>query len=104
VRGRANEAERLGLSETGLAILGLIAPRRDDWAAEPPQKLIDLAGLLEEAVAGEVEIVDWTRKDDVQREMRKQLKRRLRIAGYDDPQLDALANQIVDLLKVRRAP
>lgn len=102
VRGRAGEAERLGLSETGLAILGLIAPPRADMVAEPNQKMIDLAGLLEEAVAGQLEIVDWPRKDDVQREMRKQLKRRLRVAGFTEEQLDALANQIVDLLKVRR--
>ena len=41
---------------------------------------------------------------DVQREMRKQLKRRLRVAGFGEDELDGLANQIVDLLKVRRAP
>ena len=38
----------------------------------------------------------------VTEEMRKQLKRRLRVAGIDEGKLDALANQIVDLLKVRR--
>jgi type I restriction enzyme R subunit len=104
VRGRANEAERLGLSETGLAILGLIAAPQPGMVAEPEQKMIDLAGLLEEAVAREVEIVDWQQKDDVQREMRKQLKRRLRIAGFAEERLDGLANQVVDLFKVRRRP
>jgi type I restriction enzyme R subunit len=102
VRGRAGEAERLGLSETGLAIFGLIAPPREGVAAEPDQVMIELAALLEEAVAKEVDIVDWTRKDDVQREMRRQLKRRLRVAGFGEGELDPLANQIVDLLKVRR--
>lgn len=103
VRGRAGEAARLGLSETGLAILGLIAPTREGVIGEPKQKMIDLASLLEEAVAAQVEIVDWQRKDDAQREMRKQLKRRLRVAGVAEEQLDPLANQIVDLLKVRRS-
>lgn len=102
VRGRAGEAERLGVSETALAILGLIAPTREGTTGEPKQKMIDLATLLEESVAKEVEIVDWPRKEDVQREMRRQLKRRLRVAGVEEDQLDSLANQIVDLLKVRR--
>lgn len=101
VRTRANEAERLGLSETGLAIFGLVAPPMDGRVSEPSQQMIELAALLEESVASEVEIVDWPRKDDVQREMRRQLKRRLRAAGIVEERLDPLASQIVDLLKVR---
>lgn len=103
VRGRAGAAERLGLSETGLAILGLIAPPSADKVAEPNQKMIDLAGMLEKAVAVEVEIVDWEQKGDLQREMRKQLKKPLRVAGFAEDRLDVIASQIVDLLKARRA-
>ncbi len=101
VRTRAGEAERLGLSETGLAILGLIRPQ-GDRVAEPDRAMIELAALLEEGLAGEVEIVDRQHKDDVQREMRRKLKRQLRAGHYAEAKLDPLANQIVDLLKARR--
>jgi len=103
VRNRAGEAERLGLSETGLAILGLLRPRDEHVADDADPALVELAGLLEEGLAGEVEIVDWQHKDDVQREMRRRIKRQLRAAHYAEDRLDPLASQIVDLLKARRS-
>lgn len=102
VRTRAGEAERLGLTETGLAILGLIRPKDSQVAEDANPAQVELAGLLEEGVTRELEIVDWQHKDDVQREMRKKIKRLLRAAHYAETQLDPLANQIVDLLKARR--
>lgn len=62
----------------------------------------ELATLLEESVEPETAIIDWARKDDVHREMRKKLKRQLRASGYASEQLDAIAAQLVDLLKVRK--
>lgn len=102
VRNRAGEAERLGLSETGLAILGLLRPLTERVADDADPALVELVGLLEEGLASQVSIVDWQHKDDVQREMRRKIKRQLRAAHYTDDRLDPLANQIVDLLKARR--
>jgi type I restriction enzyme, R subunit len=101
MRGRASDAARLGLSSTGLAILGLLRPVDGLRAGEADQRKVDLANVLEEYVAGHTAIVDWTHKDDVQREMRKLLKRQLRVAGYGEAALDGLAAQIVELLKAR---
>jgi type I restriction enzyme R subunit len=45
---------------------------------------------LEEQLEAQVGIVDWTHKDDVQREMRKLIKRQLRAAGFTpDEAIDA---------------
>lgn len=58
--------------------------------------------MLEEAVEPETQIVDWVRKDDVHREMRKKLKRHLRASGFEAEQGESIAVQLVDLLKVRK--
>jgi type I restriction enzyme R subunit len=46
-------------------------------------------------------IVDWAQKDDVQREMRRLIKRHLRAAAYATDKIDAVAESVVDLLKRR---
>lgn len=102
VRNRAGEAERLGLSETGLAILGLMRPQGEAVADDADPALVELSGLIVEGLAVEVGIVDWQHKEDIQREMRRRIKRQLRAAHYPEDRLDPLANQIVDLLKARR--
>ncbi|WP_437533289.1 type I restriction endonuclease subunit R [Sorangium sp. So ce726] len=110
IRGRAETAETLGLSETGLAIYGLVSERKPLTAAEKTgnaygkvdESRKELASLLEEQLEPQVSLVDWVHKDDVQREMRKRIKRQLRAAGFTDDKIDATAESIVDLMKRRR--
>ncbi|WP_437587336.1 type I restriction endonuclease subunit R [Sorangium sp. So ce1000] len=110
IRGRAETAETLGLSETGLAIYGLISERKPLTAAENKgsaygkvdESKKELASLLEEQLEPQVSLVDWVHKDDVQREMRKRIKRQLRAAGFTDDKIDATAESIVELMKRRR--
>lgn len=110
IRGQAEVAEELGLSETGFAIYGLLATPAPLTAAEkkgaPYGAKIDpakqeLASLLEEQLAPQVGIVDWIHKDDVQREMRRVIKRQLKAAGASAEKVEGLAEGIVDLLKRR---
>jgi len=109
MRGRAEAAQKLGLSETGLAIYGLLRPPADR-AADAPAAPVDgkpndatvaLAGLLEEHLSPHAGIVDWQVKEDVQREMRRVIKKHLRAASYPSAGLDRLAEGIVDLLRRR---
>ncbi len=110
IRGEAGVAEKLGLSETGFAIYGLLKGPAPLTAAEtkgtPYGATVDeaktaLASLLEEQLAPQVGIVDWAHKDDVQREMRRLIKRQLRAASYAADRIDAAAESVVDLLKRR---
>ncbi|MEO5725796.1 MAG: type I restriction enzyme endonuclease domain-containing protein, partial [Byssovorax sp.] len=111
-RGHAQAAEKVGLSEIGFAIYGLLVERRtrtvSDTRSAPYGAAIDepkreLASLLEEQLAPKSEIIDWIHKDDVQREMRQLIKRQLRAASYGASEIDAVAESVVDLLKRRRA-
>ncbi|MCB9627690.1 MAG: type I restriction endonuclease subunit R [Sandaracinaceae bacterium] len=109
LRQRSAIAEDLGLTETGLAIYGLLVTEPDqDGVLETqlPYGQLDeakkaLAEVIEEAARPHVRIVDWVRKEDVQREMRRAIKRHLQAASYSDSVRSALAPKILDLLKAR---
>jgi type I restriction enzyme R subunit len=109
IRGHGEIAEKVGLSETGFAIYGLIAEPKPMTLAEPKGALFgkvdeakkELASLLEDQLSQHVAIVDWAHKDDVQREMRRLIKRQLRASGYPTAKIDSVAESIVDLLKRR---
>src|SRR5262249_13729594 len=85
-RGRADVAASAGMTETSFAIYGLIADPRPSRIAEAggtaygakiDESKKELAGILEEQLEPQVTIVDWVTKDDVQREMRRVIKRQL---------------------------
>ncbi len=101
LRGHAEAAERLGLTETGFAIYGLLAQTTSTKIDDAKK---ELAAILEEQLEAQVAIVDWVHKDDVQREMRRLIKRQLRAASYPADKIDAVAESVVDLLKRRRRP
>ena len=46
--------------------------------------------------------MDWPAKDEVQREMRRLIKRQLKAAGIADDKRETMAESIVDLMKRRR--
>ncbi|CAM3556696.1 type I restriction endonuclease subunit R [Deinococcus frigens] len=59
-----------------------------------------LAGTLEETIK-KLTVVDWSHKEDVQREMRRQIKRELRAAGVSAEVLEGLTAAIVDVARAR---
>jgi type I restriction enzyme R subunit len=109
LRGHAGAAEKLGLTETGFAIYGLLAEPKVGLLKESSGAVYatidepkrELAALLEEQLEPQAAIVDWAHKDDVQREMRRLIKRQLRAANTPQDKIDALAESVVDLMKRR---
>ena len=110
LQGHAQAAEKLGLSETGFAIyaqvrqalVGVVQRRSGaSVAADSDPATIRLAGDLETALSDFADIVDWRAKDDVQREMRRSIKRRLRDLALPDETVARLAESLVELLKQR---
>ena len=109
IRGHGEAAQELGLSETGFAIYGLIAEAKPMSLAEPKGRPYgqvgeakkELASLLEELLTPQTAIVDWAHKEDVQREMRRLIKKQLKAASYPAAKIDSVAESVVDLLKRR---
>ena len=97
-------AAELGLSPVSFAIFELI--RLGDGDAAPgawaEQDLKDAALALERVIRQHTGVVEWQSNPDVQRLMRRDIKRELRPSGnYGEPQLDELANRIVELAQRR---
>lgn len=107
IRGQAEVAEKVGLSETAFAIYGLLQPDGSSLAGEAVatykinEANKELASLIEEAIEPHTALVDWVRKEDVQREMRKQIKRRLKAAQVAHEKVDVLTTSILELAKAR---
>jgi type I restriction enzyme R subunit len=103
LRGHNEVAESLGMTETSFAIYGLIADPKPMTLAEPrgpaygkiDEAKKELAEILEEQLAAQVGIVDWTTKDEVQREMRRLIKRQLKAASVPDEKRETMAESIV---------
>jgi type I restriction enzyme R subunit len=72
------------------------------YGDKPDPAKVALSTLLEEAVAPHIGIVDWVSREDVQKDMRRLVKRQLRAAHVPEDKLDVLAEQVVDLLKRRQ--
>lgn len=116
VESEAEVASQHGLSPVSFAIYELLEPRDDPTAdtsvlreerapyrAQFDHQLTEVARRVESALSRHM-VVDWQWNLEVQREMRRDVKRELRAAGdFTEERLDALAGQIVELARRRSA-
>ena len=108
VRGHEKAADVEGMSETGFAIYGLLkgasvaSVAAEGASSYGGDRTKEVATEIEAAVAPHIAIVDWARKTDVQRRMRRQIKRRLPDDLYSKGEQDRLAAALIDLLRVRK--
>ena len=114
VHSEANVATRHGLSPLSLAIYGILGgpsgegdgerrARQDagSYIIDMDADMRDVALKVEGVLAGHA-VIEWQSNDDVQRQMRRDVKGSLRATGrYDEGQLDELANRIVQVAKSR---
>ena len=114
VHGEANVAARHGLSPVSLAIYEILQgpsaeseeerhARQDagSYVIDVDVDKRDVALRMEGVLAGHA-VIEWQSNDDVQRQMRRDVKGSLRATGrYDEDQLDELANRIVQVAKSR---
>ena len=114
VHGEATVAARHGLSPVSLAIYEMLLEpsgvgeeerlARQDAGAyviEVDASMRDVALRVEEVLTGHA-VIEWQTNEDVQRQMRRDVKGSLRATGlYDEAQMDELANLIVQVAKSR---
>ena len=83
-------------SET--AARGELEPYREEFGRE----MDELAKQVDGALAAYTGLIDWRANPDAQRQMRRDIKRRLREGGeYSPGQLDRLSRRIVEIAKRR---
>ena len=115
VHGEATVAARHGLSPVSLAIYEILQGptieeteeerqvRQDagSYVIDVDSDMRDVALRVEEVLTGHA-VIEWQTNEDVQRQMRRDVKGSLRATGlYDEAQMDELANLIVQVAKSR---
>jgi type I restriction enzyme R subunit len=109
LRSVASIAESMGLTPVSFALYELllqdtsemslkVAEERTPYHAIVDEPKRELASLLEEQLRA-LAVVDWRTKDDVQREMRRQVKRQLRASGFDSAQIESLTSAVIDIAR-----
>ena len=115
IRSEADIAAQHGLSPVSFAIYelldnaptvsasdGVIREGSGAYRTHFDEDLKDVALKVDKVVSRHKAVVDWQSNLEVQREMRRDIKRELRESGnYTDERLDELANQIVELARRR---
>ena len=119
VQSEAEIAAEHGLTPVSYAVYELLAagdggePAADGAAAEGngvyrtklDADLTRVARQVEGAIERHRDVIDWQSNLEVQREMRRDIKRELRGTGeYTEERLDELAHQIVEAARQRSGP
>ena len=103
--GQKETAESLGLNEDSYAVFGLLRQHLGSGDGEDEAEGHNMTGLaisIFETLEGEA-VIDWTAKEDTQREMRRKVKRQLRLADCPAETIEAVTSAIMDLARVRLA-
>lgn len=88
-----------GKGLTGTA--GAILPFIDDAVSNEART--SAAADVAKALEGYAVVVDWQHKDDVQRQMRRAIKERLRTIGLDAARIEAVTAKVMDVARARLA-
>jgi len=99
VSGQKQSAESVGLEPGPYAVFGLLNQFLEEHS-ENGEKQKELATVVFETLKSEA-VIDWTSKDDIQREMKRKVKRQLRLADCPTDKIDELTTAIMDLARVR---
>lgn len=92
--GQSESAETLGLNAESYAVYGLIERKMGGDSLEQSE-IVDLADSVYDTLKNEA-VLDWAKKEDVQREMRRKVKRQLRLAKCPKENIEALTAEIMD--------
>ena len=119
VISEADIAAQYGLSPVAFAVCELLAAGDGfeqagiaqategevGYRTAPDADVAAVAREVESAIERHSDVIDWTSNLEVQREMRRDIKRELRGTGeYTEERLDELAHQIVEAARQRSGP
>jgi len=99
-KGREVLAKEKGLTLDEFAFYGLLESFRDELFGEKDEKRCLLTKEIVEIIKNK-RVIDWCEKEDIQKEMRREIKDRLREIGFHDRKLDFFTREIMELARAR---
>ena len=100
VQGRDESASSFGIPEHAAPFFGILRRDLPESQGFSAPKLADLAQEIVECLSDQA-VVDWHEKEDIQRDMRRRVKRQLRLSSCPPELLDQVTAAIMDLARVR---
>jgi type I restriction enzyme R subunit len=97
MRNNAMRSEEQGFTREQYPFFQLLEQKLQD--EEDVDILKDLTHIITELVQEEA-VLEWTDKEDVQRQMRQKIKRQLRTSKCPKDQIEAMTHQIMELARV----
>lgn len=101
-KGQSESAEAMGLDENSYAVFGLLGQHwgTKERGGPSESKLSELASAIFDTLKAEA-VIDWQSKEETQREMRRKVKRQLRLADCPADKIEELTTALMDLARVR---
>ena len=97
---RDTYSRSLGFKNVGeFSFFGLLLPFRKPMFSDSEGDQVEFTKKIIQSVK-EKRVIDWTEKEDIQREMRKEIKRLLRAKGFQEDQLEPLTREILNLGRI----
>jgi type I restriction enzyme R subunit len=98
--GRGQTAKEKNLDSNEYAFYGMFAPYEEWLFGEDDKKRCDLAREIVQRITNR-RVVDWTEKEDVKKEMRRELKDLLRKINFPEEDLELFVRELVELAEKR---
>ena len=99
-RKREAYARSIGLNDAReFSIYGLLFPFRKPLFSDSEEEQVTFTKKITQAIK-EKRVIDWTEKEDIQREMRREVKRLLRMKGCKEDQVEPLTREILNLARI----
>jgi type I restriction enzyme R subunit len=93
-------ANALGLDGAKeFSLFGLLLPFRKSIFFDSEKDHVAFTKKVVESIKGK-RVIDWTEKEGIQREMRKEVKRLLRAKGFQEDRVEPLTREILNLARV----
>ena len=93
-------AKSLGFRNPGeFSFYGLLLPFKRSMFSDSEQDQVIFTQKVIQAIK-EKRVIDWTEKEDIQREMRKEVKRLLRGKGCEEDRIEPLTREILNLARI----
>ncbi len=91
-------AKEKGLTISEFAFYNLLEPFKDSLLHSSDEKMCDLTKKITQIVETR-KVIDWAEKEDIQKEMRRELKGLLLKIGFSENKLEPFIREIIELAK-----
>jgi type I restriction enzyme R subunit len=99
-RERESYAQSIGLrGAKEFSFYGLLFPFRKSMFGDSEEEHVAFTKKIMQSI-NEKRVIDWTEKEDIQREMRREIKRLIRGKSCQEEQVEPLTREILNLARI----